>query len=105
MNGGEVFIPKIPSMKVIDLAKSLDPSIKIHDIGIRPGEKLHEWMLTSDESLNTIQLEDRYIMLPSYIKEWKAGLAYKKLKKRFVYSSETNTEWLSSDDLEKMLES
>lgn len=103
MHGGEVFVPKIPSMKIVDLAKSLHSSVKTHDIGIRPGEKLHEWMLTSDESLNTIELEDRYIILPNFIKEWKGDFLYKKLKKRFVYSSETNTEWLSSADLEEML--
>jgi UDP-N-acetylglucosamine 4,6-dehydratase/5-epimerase len=103
MNGGEVFVPKIPSMKIVDLAKTLNPSIRMHDIGIRAGEKLHEWMLTSDESLNTIELEDRYIILPSFMKEWKGDFPYKKLDKRFVYSSETNTEWLSSANLKEML--
>ena len=103
MNGGEVFVPKIPSMKIVDLAKTLNPSVRTHDIGIRPGEKLHELMLTPDESLNTIELEDRYVILPSFIKEWKSDFPYKKLEKRFAYSSETNTEWLSSSDLEEML--
>lgn len=103
MKGGEVFIPKIPSMKIVDIARSLYPKIKTHNIGIRPGEKLHEWMLTSDESYKTIELNDRYVILPSFMKEWENDLSYKRLKDRFVYSSETNTEWLSSEHLKLML--
>ncbi len=103
MNGGEVFVPKIPSMKIVDLAKALQSNLETHSIGIRPGEKLHEWMLTSDESLNTIELEDRYVILPSFIKQWKSDCSFKELEDRFVYSSETNMEWLSSSDLQEML--
>ena len=103
MQGGEIFIPKIPSMKIIDLADALHTGIKTHVIGIRPGEKLHEWMLTSDESLQTVELEDRYIIVPSSQKEWSLPLAFKKVKSRFVYSSETNTEWLNSAELQTMI--
>ncbi|MDP4840370.1 MAG: UDP-N-acetylglucosamine 4,6-dehydratase (inverting) [Alphaproteobacteria bacterium] len=103
MEGGEIFVPKIPSMKIIDLAQAIKPNIKTHIIGIRPGEKLHEWMLTSDESLNTVETEDRYVLLPSFLKEWHANVPNKQLKERMVYSSETNTEWLTHEQLKTMI--
>jgi UDP-N-acetylglucosamine 4,6-dehydratase/5-epimerase len=104
MKGGEIFIPKIQSMKIIDLAAALAPEMKTHFIGIRPGEKLHEWMLTSDEAFQTVEMNDRYIVLPTinkispdYLKEAHP------VKSRFIYSSETNTEWLSPEQLHKMI--
>jgi len=104
MQGGEIFIPKIPSMKITDLAQAIAPNLQTHVVGIRPGEKLHEWMLTSDESLQAVQLDDRYIILP-YSHEIKGG--YMKdstpLKDRFIYSSETNHEWLNPTQLKEMI--
>lgn len=104
MQGGEIFIPKIPSMKITDLAGALAPNIKTHIIGIRPGEKLHEWMLTSDESLQTIETEDRYVILPSFVDHWTKEIPHKKIKSRMVYSSETNTEWLDAKQLRVMID-
>ncbi|MBP9829245.1 MAG: UDP-N-acetylglucosamine 4,6-dehydratase (inverting) [Proteobacteria bacterium] len=104
MEGGEIFVPKIPSMKIVDLAEAIKPNIKTYIIGIRPGEKLHEWMLTSDESLNTVETEDRYVLLPSSLKEWHASLSHKKLNERMVYSSETNKEWLTQEQLKRMID-
>jgi UDP-N-acetylglucosamine 4,6-dehydratase len=103
MQGGEIFIPKIPSMKIVDLAQAIKAGIETHIIGIRPGEKLHECMLTADESLNTVEIEDRYILLSSFITDWDIDLPYKKLNERMVYSSDTNTEWLTHEQLEGML--
>lgn len=105
MQGGEIFIPKIPSMKIVDLGEAMKPGLKTHVIGIRPGEKLHEWMLTSDEALQSVELEDRYVILPSSISlnNWQSGVPHTPLNKRIVYSSETNTEWLSADQLSMML--
>lgn len=103
MEGGEIFIPKIPSMKIIDLAFALKKDIKIHNIGIRPGEKLHEWMLTSDESLQTVETEDRYVVLPSFKKVWGAPIDNTKLTQRLVYSSDTNSEWLTEMQLKEMI--
>lgn len=103
MRGGEIFVPKIPSMKIIDLAQAIKPDIKTHIIGIRPGEKLHEWMLTADESLNTVETEDRYVLLPSFLKEWHTNVQYKQLNKIMVYSSETNKEWLTHEQLKTMI--
>lgn len=79
-------------MKIVDLVNALRPEIKTHVIGIRPGEKLHEWMLTSDESLQTVETNDRYVILSSFMKNWKQGITHQKLKSRMVYSSETNSE-------------
>jgi UDP-N-acetylglucosamine 4,6-dehydratase len=103
MQGGEIFIPKIPSMKITDLVQAIQPGIGTHVIGMRPGEKLHEWMLTSDESLQTIELEDRYAILPLFCDTWQSNFPQQKLDKRMVYSSETNTEWLSGKQLGVMI--
>ncbi len=105
MQGGEIFVPKISSMKIVDLVKALDPNVQMHKVGIRPGEKLHEWLITSDESLGAIECEDRFIILPGSLRKDVYGSSYKKLENRFVYSSETNTEWLSASGLETMLAS
>jgi len=104
MQGGEIFIPKIPSMKITDLAQAIAPHLQTHVVGIRPGEKLHEWMLTSDESLQAVHLADRYIILP-YIHQIKDGYLTEStpLKERFIYSSETNNEWLNSTQLKEMI--
>jgi UDP-N-acetylglucosamine 4,6-dehydratase/5-epimerase len=91
-------------MKMTDLADALSPNIKTHSIGIRPGEKLHECMLTSDESLGTFELEDRYINVPVLMEEWKGEYPSKKLQTRINYSSETNTDWVSPEQFELMLE-
>ena len=103
MEGGEIFLPKIPSMKITDLVDALKPGIKSHVIGIRPGEKLHEWMLTADESLQTIETRDRYIILPAFKKEWQQDIEHAKVPSRLVYSSETNTEWLGAEQLQQMI--
>jgi len=104
MQGGEIFIPKIPSMKIIDLAEAMKPGIKTHIVGIRPGEKLHECMLTSDEALQSIELKDRYAILPFFMKQWgDKSLEYAPIKERFIYSSETNKECLNKEQLNVMM--
>lgn len=105
MQGGEIFIPKIPSMKITDLAQAVAPAMQTHVVGIRPGEKLHEWMLTSDEALQTLSLKDRYVILPSFMasKDWTCVFEAEQLKERFVYSSETNTDWLNTQQLISMI--
>ncbi len=106
MQGGEIFIPKIPSMKITDLAEAIQPGIETHEIGIRPGEKLHECMITSDEALQTVQMDDRYVILPSFVNlnAWKCGVETAPVAKRMIYSSETNTEWLNTNQLTKMID-
>jgi UDP-N-acetylglucosamine 4,6-dehydratase len=106
MVGGEIFIPKIPSASIIDIAKAMAPQVAIDIIGIRPGEKLHEQMITKDDSRNTCEQYNRYIIFP-WSDEWH-GQKFKNYKQKLVrdefeYSSEKNDEWLSEKDLKTLL--
>lgn len=105
MQGGEIFIPKIPSMKILDLVQAIHHGIKTHTIGIRAGEKLHECMLTSDESLQTIEMEDRYVIMPGFlnIASWNKSVPNSPISKRMVYASDTNNEWLTTKQLVNIL--
>ena len=105
MIGGEIFIPKIPSMKLIDVAKTLAPRNKIDIIGIRPGEKLHEIMISKDDARNTFELTDRYVVLPSIsFGETYQEYKYKtKVSENFEYKSETNKTWLTQSALKKII--
>ena len=100
MAGGEIFIPKIPSMKMTDLARAIAPGCEVQQIGIRPGERLHEVLLSEDETRHSIELDDRFVILPVH-PWWKdqAETAGKRLKEGFRYDSETNTQWLSEREL------
>ena len=97
MQGGEILIPKIPSMKVADLARAMEPSYKHKIVGIRPGEKLHETMITIDDARSTYELEDRYIVQPQF-NFWKSETYIEAgavpVPDNFQYSSDTNSEWL-----------
>ncbi|MBZ7955335.1 UDP-N-acetylglucosamine 4,6-dehydratase (inverting) [Campylobacter molothri] len=107
MHGGEVFIPKIPSMKITDLAHTLAPNLKTKIIGIRPGEKLHETMISSDDSHLTYEFNTYYVISPSIqftnIKSDFSinakGEKGQKVKDGFSYSSDNNQEWVSEKDL------
>ncbi len=107
MYGGELFIPKIPSMKIIDLAKTIAPKAKIEIIGIRPGEKIHEVMISSDDAMNTIEFENYYVIQPS--QPWWDNKKYiringgKSVDDNFIYSSEKNSLWLTNESLKEML--
>jgi UDP-N-acetylglucosamine 4,6-dehydratase (inverting) len=103
--GGEVFIPKIPSMRVTDLAEAMAPGVPIEIVGIRPGEKLHELLITSDESRHTIDAGEVYVVLPEH-PWWSASpgwLEGKPLPDGFSYASDTNEEWLGPDELRAYL--
>lgn len=106
--GGEIFIPKIPSYKILDVAKAVAPDCKTEIVGIRPGEKLHEEMLTETDSINTIDLGDKYAILPSvsYVNTEAEFLAHHKAQKvpfGFKYNSGTNTEWETVDSLRSLV--
>ena len=105
MAGGEVFIPKIPSMKVTDLAEAMAPGIPVDIIGIRPGEKLHEALLTVDESRHSVDAGDAYVVLPEH--PWWAAdphwLDGKPLDDGFMYTSDRNEWWLGVDELGAIL--
>ena len=105
--GREIFVPKIPSYKILDLAKAFSSNCKIKIIGIRPGEKIHEELISEDDSLNTFENKKYYIIYPlienkknkSIEKHFKA----KKIKKKFSYKSSTNNKFLNSIELKKLL--
>ncbi len=105
MEGGEVFIPKIPSTKVTDLAKAIAPQAKLEIIGIRPGEKLHEVLISEDEARNAIELDTMYVVQPAEA-IW-FGYSWqnkgKSLKEGFSYSSDNNTEWLDVEGIKKYI--
>jgi len=104
--GGEIFIPKIPSMKVTDLAEAMAPGVPVEIIGIRPGEKLHEVLITDDESRHTIDAGDVFVVLPEHPwwndhPKWVSG---RSLADGFIYASHTNDEWLGPDELRGVLD-
>lgn len=105
MNGGELFIPKIPSMLITDLALAIDPSCRMRNIGIRPGEKLHEMMISRDDSRNLYELADRYIKMPDF-PFWKTILppGATPVEEGFEYASDTNKQWLDVAGLKDVLQ-
>ena len=99
MKGGEIFVPKIPSMKITELAKAIAPGSIQRIVGIRPGEKIHETLLTEDESRHAFDFGDHYAIHPSFASwdaDYEAGEA---LRPGTFYSSDTNTDWLTADEL------
>ena len=107
MYGAEIFVPKIPSMKMTELAECIAPGIPTRVIGIRPGEKLNEIMITEDDARTTIDAGDRYIIQPAF-KEWSAAdgswEGATPVAEGFRYSSDTNTQWLGADELNAILD-
>ena len=106
MVGGEIFIPKLPSMKLVDLFEALAPGAPRQAIGIRSGEKLHESLLTREEARHSMELEKHFVIIPEvneifdikeeFKKYFETG---KKLSEEFSYSSDNNSEWLAREDL------
>lgn len=105
MHGGEIFVPKIPSMNVMDLAKAIAPGCEIDIVGIRPGEKLHEAMIMEDDARHTREFDTHYVIQPEFSwwseKYIKGG---KSLPDGFKYTSDANTEWLSVEQLKDLVE-
>ena len=103
MQGGEVFVPRIPSMSVIDLAEALAPGVEREIVGVRPGEKVHEVLLTSDEARHAVRFEDYYAIYPDFPYWRTTGFpAGEELPPGFGYASDTNEEWLSAEQLREM---
>jgi UDP-N-acetylglucosamine 4,6-dehydratase len=106
MQGGEVFVPKIPSMNIMDLARAMAPECRVEQIGIRPGEKLHEVLVSEDEARHTVELDDMYVVQPLH--PWwtnRAWLSGKPMPEGTRYSSEVNTDWLDVERIRGMAES
>lgn len=106
--GGEIFVPKIPSYKILDVAKAVAPNCKTHEVGIRPGEKLHEEMITETDSMNTIEFDKYYAILPSISFTYSKSdfLAHHKAKEvpfGFKYNSGTNSEWDTIESLREKI--
>lgn len=105
MQGGELFVPKIKSMRILDLAQTLGPDCELVESGIRPGEKLHEVLLPQPESRQTLEFKDHYTVHPSF--DWwsrdehtmEDGVLGHPVPDEFEYASDTNSEWLSPDEL------
>jgi UDP-N-acetylglucosamine 4,6-dehydratase len=102
MRGGEIFVPKLPSMRIVDLARAIAPACAIEDVGIRPGEKLHELMITAEDARKAVAYDDHYVIQPAF-PWWSDELAYENggrpVPEGFVYASDTNDRWLSVDEL------
>jgi UDP-N-acetylglucosamine 4,6-dehydratase/5-epimerase len=104
MHGGEIFVPKIPSMKLTELAETIAPGCTVEYIGIRPGEKVHEVLVSEDEARNTVELDDMYVIQPAHpwwCKEnWSGARA---LAEGFRYTSDSNSSWLTNQELEALV--
>jgi UDP-N-acetylglucosamine 4,6-dehydratase/5-epimerase len=105
MQGGEVFVPKLPSMRVVDLAHAVAPDCEVRFTGIRPGEKVHELLVSEDEARNTLEFDDMYVVQPIFPwwkgERWRDG---RQLPDGFRYSSDGNGHWLGTDELRAMIE-
>ncbi len=108
MEGGEMYIPKIPSYRILDVAKAVAPDAKVDIVGIRPGEKLHETLIPMDDARRTVEFDNHYVIQPDFM-WWKGA---KNLHERggktcsanFSYSSDNNTHWLSVEDIRKLVD-
>jgi UDP-N-acetylglucosamine 4,6-dehydratase len=105
MHGGEIFVPKIPSMRLVDLAEAVAPGCTVEFIGIRPGEKLHEVLLSEDEARSAVEVDDMYIIQPSH-PWWKRGnwIHARELPQGFRYTSDTNEQWLTNEQMQELLD-
>lgn len=105
MHGGEIFVPKIPSMNILDLAKAIAPECDIKIVGIRPGEKLHEMMITADDARHTVEYDGYYVIEPEFY--WWSKVITKTMGRSlpvgFEYISSNNSDWLSIDDLKQII--
>jgi UDP-N-acetylglucosamine 4,6-dehydratase len=105
MHGGEVFVPKLPSMKILELAQAVAPDCAVDQIGIRPGEKLHEVLISEDEARHTMNLGDMFVIQPAHpwwaSDNWQEGHS---LPDGFCYGSDTNSQWLGVEELRALVE-
>jgi len=104
MQGGEIFVPKIPSMRLVDMAKTIAPACEVEYIGIRPGEKLHEALLSEDEARHAVETDEMYVIKPNHPwwteQNWVSG---RRLPEGFHYTSDSNTQWMTSRELEELI--
>jgi len=106
MRGGEIFVPKLPSVRITDIADAMAPDLEREIVGIRPGEKLHEAMISKEDARTTLDLGDRYVMEPAarmFMRESFADEGCPRVPEDFGYSSELNDHWLSIEDIRELL--
>ncbi len=105
MRGGELFVKKVPSMKMTDLATAMAPNLKLKEVGIRPGEKIHEMLITNEDARNTIEYKDYYVIKP-FFKFWGATLDKEQgifVDPGFEYQSGKNDKWITANQLKEMV--
>jgi len=105
MTGGEIFVPRIPSTTIVDLAAAIAPDAAIDVVGVRPGEKLHEEMISEDDARRTFAFDDHYVIAP-LLNEWTGGNRWedgKQLPEGFSYRSDTNDQWLGPDEIRELV--
>ncbi len=106
MIGGEIWVPKIPSMRMVELARVVAPECEQREVGIRPGEKLHEMLISSEDAPRTVAFEDHFVVepvFPWWDSEWHAGKGGTPCQEGFCYDSEKNSEWLQEDRLAEIV--
>jgi UDP-N-acetylglucosamine 4,6-dehydratase (inverting) len=105
MQGGELYVPRIPSMKIVDLAQAVAPGAEMHEIGLRPGEKLHEEMISPEEGRRALRIGDRFVLQPD-LASWgyQAPDHGEAVPEGFHYTSDNNDEWLTREDFQALLE-
>jgi FlaA1/EpsC-like NDP-sugar epimerase len=105
--GGEIFVPKIPSYRILDVAQAIAPHLEHREVGIRPGEKIHEEMITSSDSFFTYDCGKYYTILPQIprfkLEDFVAHFNAVKVKPGFQYNSGENTEWVSVEELRQLI--
>lgn len=105
MHGGEIFVPKIPSMKLVEMAEAIAPECQVEYVGIRPGEKLHEVLVSEDEARHAVEMPDMYVIQPDHSwwrkENWNTAAP---LSEGFRYTSDCNPQWLTSDELHELIE-
>lgn len=104
MTGGELYVPRIPSVRVVDVAEAIAPGVPLVDVGIRPGEKLHEEMISREDARRTLARKDSYVVQPT-MAMWggREEISGEPVPEEFVYSSDTNDEWLSVEEIRNLL--
>jgi UDP-N-acetylglucosamine 4,6-dehydratase len=104
MSGGELYVPKIPSMKIVDLALAINPNARIEEIGMRPGEKLHEEMISADDNRRTVVIKNRFVVTP-VVAEWGyVSPVGERMQDGLAYRSDTNDMWMSISDIKKFID-
>jgi FlaA1/EpsC-like NDP-sugar epimerase len=107
MEGGEIYVPKLPSYRIMDVAQAIGPQCRIEVTGIRPGEKIHEEMITETDGLNTLEFDDHYVIFPAMkfynAEHYLEKHGGKKCPEGFSYNSGTNTQWLSVNQLRDLI--